>query len=60
MDLRALQNTSALFNIPQELLDRVKYLVPASEIIRKNVKIVSDTDHALQIDILSHQVDTLF
>ncbi|KAL9004491.1 MAG: hypothetical protein Q9188_002693 [Gyalolechia gomerana] len=61
MDLEALGNVALLGGkLPQELLDRVKDFVPRSEIIRKNNKVMSSTDHTYQLGMLCLQLDNLF
>ena len=60
LDLRALQNASYLRQkLPGELVDRVKYFLPSTEIIRSNAEIVCTTDYTNRIQILSSQIDDL-
>lgn len=61
LDLEALQKSAFLATkLPRELADRVRLFVPMSEIVWKDVNIVSHIIHGDRIKKLSLQVDTMF
>ncbi|KAL9602872.1 MAG: hypothetical protein Q9219_001567 [cf. Caloplaca sp. 3 TL-2023] len=62
IDLRYLRNSAFLegTKLPRELVDKIRYFIPSSSIVRKNNKILSTTNHDREIAKLSDQAGFLF